>query len=111
MARFWIHGRTLTVTRIVSLVVFLTVIVPTAPRFAVVSTEAGVIETPPCWAACATRRRVVRAGDHAAGRGPRDGKAEGAGDQPTPNELHFGYLLVSLSGRTSVESVTRTTLR
>ena len=50
VARFWIHGRTLTVTRIVSLVVFLTVTEPTVPRFAVFSTSAGVIETPPCWA-------------------------------------------------------------
>ena len=33
--RFWIHGRTLTVTRMVSLVVFLIVTVPTAPRLAV----------------------------------------------------------------------------
>src|SRR5690349_22108754 len=52
--RFWIHGRTLIVTRIVSLVVFLTVIVPTAPRLAVRSTDAGVMDTPPCCAACAT---------------------------------------------------------
>ena len=51
--RFWIHGRTVTVTRSVSFVVFLTVNVPTVPRLAVVSTVAGVIETPPCWAAWA----------------------------------------------------------
>jgi len=52
--RFWIHGRTLIVTRIVSLVVFLTVMLPTPPRLAVVSTEAGVMDTPPCCAARAT---------------------------------------------------------
>src|SRR5262245_11756029 len=50
LARFWIHGRTLTVTRMVSLVVFLTVTEPMLPFFAVFSTTAGVIETPPCWA-------------------------------------------------------------
>ena len=51
--RFWLHGRTVTVTRSVSFVVFLTVNVPTEPRLAVVSTVAGEIETPPCWAAWA----------------------------------------------------------
>ena len=51
--RFWLHGRIVTVTRSVSLVVFLTVNEPTVPRLAVASTRAGVIETPPCWAACA----------------------------------------------------------
>src|SRR5215217_5143371 len=51
--RFWLQGRTVTVTRSVSLVVFLTVNVPTEPRLAVASTVAGEIETPPCWAACA----------------------------------------------------------
>src|ERR1700754_3099411 len=40
------------------------------------------------------RRGVIGLGDHhAAGRGPRDTKAEGAGHEPTPSELHFGYLL------------------
>ena len=51
--RFWFHGRTVTVTRSVPRVVFLTVNLPTEPRLAVVSTVAGEIETPPCWAACA----------------------------------------------------------
>ena len=48
VVRFWIHGRTTTVTRSVSFVVFLTVNVPTVPRFAVCSSTAGVIDTPPC---------------------------------------------------------------
>ena len=46
--RFWLHGRIVTVTRNVSLVLFLTVNEPTVPRLAVVSTRAGEIETPPC---------------------------------------------------------------
>src|SRR3954454_3590883 len=53
VVRFWLHGRTVTVTRSVSLVVFLTVNLPTDPRLAVISTVAGEIETPPCWAVCA----------------------------------------------------------
>jgi hypothetical protein len=51
--RFWIQGRTVTVTRSVSRVVFLTVNVPTVPRRAVRSIAAGVIDTPPCCAAWA----------------------------------------------------------
>src|SRR4051794_17966797 len=41
VARFWLHGRIVTVTRSVSLVVFLTVYEPTVPRLAVASTRAG----------------------------------------------------------------------
>ncbi len=43
----------MTVTRSVSFVVFLTVNVPMVPRLAVFSIVAGVIDTPPCWAAWA----------------------------------------------------------
>ena len=115
--RFWIHGRTLTVTRSVSLVVFLTVNVPTPPRLAVVSTDSGRDRTRRPAARPAPRGAESSAlGDDAAGRGPRDGKAEGAGDQPTPSELHFGYLLDSLLIRAglrygvSVDSVTKNDL-
>ena len=96
--RFWLHGRTVTVTRSVSFVVFLTVNVPTEPRLAVASTVAGVIETPPCWAACARGAESSAWSDHTARRGPHDGKAESAGDKPTPSALHFGISLVSVSG-------------
>src|SRR3954447_4783423 len=47
----WRHGRTVIVTRSVSLVVLLTVSEPTVPRLAVCSRAAGVTEMPP--AACA----------------------------------------------------------
>ena len=53
VVRFCVHGRTVTVTRSVSRVEFLTVNEPTVPRRAVRSTVAGVIWTPPCWAAWA----------------------------------------------------------
>ena len=41
VVRFWIHGRTVTVTFRVFLVVFLTVNVPTVPFLAVVSMQRG----------------------------------------------------------------------
>src|SRR3954452_3906372 len=53
VARFCTHGRTVTVTFKVSLVVFLTVNFPTLPRLAVLSTRAGEMDTPPVWAAWA----------------------------------------------------------
>src|SRR4051794_10994078 len=49
----------------VSFVVFLIVTEPTVPRFAVRSTSAGVIETPPCWvtraAGAASSARAITA--------------------------------------------------
>ena len=116
--RFWLHGRTVTVTRSVSLVVFLTVNVPTEPRLAVASTVAGRDRDAALLGSLGTRRRVVRLSDHTAGRGPHDGKAESAGDKPTRSALHFRYLLgflFQVFGRrrygVSVESVTSTSLR
>src|SRR3954454_4254616 len=47
----WRHGRTVTVTRSVSLVELLIDAVPTVPTFAECSRTAGVMESPP--AACA----------------------------------------------------------
>src|SRR3954451_17435317 len=46
----WRHGRTVTVTRSVSLVVLFRVKEPTVPRLAVCSSAAGVTDSPPDWA-------------------------------------------------------------
>ena len=119
MVRFWIHGRTVTVTRSVSFVVFLTVNVPTVPRLAVGLDSGGRDRDAALLGGLCPRRRVVRlSSDHTAGRGPCDGKAESAGDKPTPSALHFGISLFLLRVvleapcyGVSVESVTSTTLR